>query len=108
MPEILQYDIVLVNLDPTIGSEMKKTRPCVVLSPSEMNRYLRTVIIAPLTSTSKLYPSRVNITGQVTNGAVALDQIRTIDRTRIIKTIETISPEAIAEIKAVIKAMLVD
>ena len=59
--EIKQYEIILLNLDPTVGSEMKKTRPCVVLSPNEMNRYLQTIVIAPLTSSSKPYPTRIEI-----------------------------------------------
>lgn len=62
MMQVNQYDIVLVNLDPTIGSEMKKTSPCVVLSPDEMNKYLRTIVIAPMTSNSKPYPTRVAVT----------------------------------------------
>ena len=78
--EIKQYDIVLVNLDPTIVSEMKKTRPCTVISPNEMNKYLQTIVIAPITSSSKPYPTRVEIKGTKTNGWVVLDQIRTITK----------------------------
>ncbi|WAC41179.1 type II toxin-antitoxin system PemK/MazF family toxin [Pedobacter sp. SL55] len=83
--EIKQYELVLVNLDPTIGSEMKKTRPCVVISPNEMNKYLQTIVVAPLTSSSKPYPTRVEIKKNKTKGWIVLDQIRTVDRTRIIK-----------------------
>ena len=80
---IKQYTIHWINLDPTTGSEVSKTRPCVIISPNEMNKYLKTVIIAPLTHTLKIYPSRVicNIDGD--KGAVMLDQIRTVDKTRI-------------------------
>ena len=83
--EIKQYELVLVNLDPTIGSEMKKTRPCVVISPNEMNKYLQTIVVAPLTSSSKPYPTRIelkqtkpvdkNVTGTcaIINNTLALD-----------------------------------
>jgi mRNA interferase MazF len=91
MALIHQYDIVLVNLDPTVGVEMKKTRPCVVLSPNEMNRFLQTIIIAPITSASKPYPTRVAIRHKKTRGWVVLDQLRTIDRSRIIDSLERLS-----------------
>ena len=99
--EIKQYQIVLVNLDPTIGSEMKKTRPCVVISPNEMNKYLQTIVIAPMTSNSKSYPTRIPVKHNKTKGWVVLDQIRTIDRNRIIKIFENLSEKEIHEIKAV-------
>lgn len=86
--EIKQYQIILVNLDPTIGSEIKKTRPSVVISPNEMNKYLRTVVIAPMTTSSKKYPTRVKIKYDNKIGYIVLDQIRTIDRQRIIKAFE--------------------
>ncbi len=85
MELINQYEIVLVNLDPTIGSEIKKTRPCVVISPNEMNKFLNTIVIAPITSTSKSYPTRIEISGKHTKGWVVIDQIRTVDRKRITK-----------------------
>ena len=77
-----RFEVWLVNLDPTQGSEINKTRPCVVLSPDEMNRYLRTVTIAALTSTRRDYPSRVDCTFQGKEGQVALDHIRSVDKTR--------------------------
>jgi mRNA interferase MazF len=83
--EIKQYQIILVNLDPTIGSEIKKTRPCVVISPNEMNKYLRTIVIAPMTTNSKNYPTRVKVKHDNKTGRIVLDQIRTIDRQRKIK-----------------------
>ena len=83
--EIKQYQIVLVNLDPTIGSEMKKTRPCVVISPDEMNKYLQAIVVAPMTSSSKSYPTRVEVKHNKKKGWVVVDQIRTIDRKRIVK-----------------------
>jgi mRNA interferase MazF len=102
-----QYDIVLVNLDPTLGSEMKKTRPCIVISPDEMNDYLRTVLIAPLTTNIRQYPWRVPINFQRKKGMIALDQFRTIDKQRIIRRIGKARPTVISSIAAVIDQMLV-
>ena len=99
--EIKQYQIVLVNLDPTIDSEMKKTRTCVVISPNEMNKYLQTIVIAPMTSNSKSYPTRVTVKHNKTKGWVVLDQIRTIDRQRIIKIFGNLTEKEIHEIKTV-------
>lgn len=82
---VRRYDVFLVNLDPTQGSEIKKTRPCVVISPDEMNRHIRTVIVAPMTSVRRDYPSRVDVTFQRKKGQVVLDQIRTIDKARLVK-----------------------
>ena len=78
--EVRRFDVWLVNLDPTQGSEIRKTRPCVVISPDGMNRHIRTVIVAPMTSTRREYPSRVDITFQRRRGQVVLDQIRTARR----------------------------
>lgn len=85
-------DVYLVNLDPTIGSEIKKTRPCVVISPDEMNRHLRTVIVAPLTSQGHLYPTRVRCLFDGQEGLVVLDQIRTVGVTRLVKKMGRIEP----------------
>jgi mRNA interferase MazF len=108
MGQINQYDIVLVNLDPTIGSEMKKTRPCVVLSPNEMNKYLQTIVIAPMTSSSRPYPTRVEVKHHSKKGWIAIDQIQTIDRIRIVKRFETLSNKEIENVKDVIKETFVD
>lgn len=89
-----RFDVYLVNLDPTIGSEIKKTRPCLVVSPDEMNHHIRTVIIAPMTTVVKDYPTRVNCQFKGKSGSIVLDQIRTIDKTRLIKRIGTIDTEA--------------
>jgi len=86
-----RFDIFLVNLDPTIGSEIKKTRPCLIISPDEMNRYINTVIVAPMTTKGKLYPSRVPIKFQGKSGKIVLDQIRTIDKTRLIQKLGQIN-----------------
>jgi mRNA interferase MazF len=82
---IQQYEIFLINLDPTIGHEIKKSRPCIVLSPNEMNQFIGTVIIAPMTTKSKSYPSRVELSFQGKKGYIVLDQIRTVDKSRFIK-----------------------
>ena len=103
-----QYQIILVNLDPAIGSEIKKTRPCVIVSPNEMNKHIRTIIIAPLTSTSKKYPTRVKITHNDNTSWIVVDQIRTIDKQRIIKTLGELSKMEIKALKSVIKETLVD
>ena len=107
MGTVNQYDIVLVNLDPTIGSEMKKTRPCVVLSPNEMNKHLRTIIVAPMTSSSKPYPTRVEVKHNSKKGWIVIDQIRTIDKMRIVKRFQTLTTKEIEKVKNVIHETLV-
>lgn len=106
--EIKQYELVLVNLDPTVGSEIKKTRPCAVISPNEMNKYLQTIVIAPLTSSSKPYPTRVEIKQAKTKGWVVLDQIRTVDRTRIVKKLGQLTSSEIEAVKTVIMQAYVE
>ncbi len=106
--EITQYQVVLINLDPTQGSEMKETRPCVVISPNEMNKHLRTVVVAPMTTSSKNYPTRLEITHDGKNGWVVLDQIRTIDKERIIKPLGQLSISEIKALKAILKETYVD
>ncbi|NDA62975.1 MAG: type II toxin-antitoxin system PemK/MazF family toxin [Chitinophagia bacterium] len=97
-----QYSIVLVNLDPTIGSEMKKTRPCVIISPDEMNAHLQTIVVAPMTRNSKPYPTRIPVTHASKKGWVVLDQIRTIDRKRIVKVSGKLKPKEIINLKAIL------
>ena len=106
--EVTQYQVVLVNLDPTIGSEMKKTRPCVIISPDEMNKYLQTIIIAPITSSSKSYPTRVVLKNTKVKGWIVLDQIRTIDRQRVIKTLGVLTEKEILNVKSIIRETFVD
>jgi mRNA interferase MazF len=106
--ELKQYEIVLVNLDPTIGSEIKKTRPCIILSPDEMNKYLQTIVIAPMTSSSKNYPTRVEVNHKKTKGWIVIDQIRTIDRQRILSHVGRLNEKEIASTKSVIKETFVD
>ena len=106
--EIVQYQIALVNLDPTIGSEIRKTRPCVIVSPDEMNRYPETIVIAPITSTSKPYPTRFSITHESISGWIAVDQIRTIDKTRIIRIEGSLIASEIKVLKSIIRQAFVD
>ncbi len=80
-----RFDVYLVNLDPTVGSEICKTRPCLVISPDEMNRYIRTVIIAPMTTQGRAYPTRIACQFQGKAGQIVLDQIRTVDQTRLVR-----------------------
>ncbi|NOX86931.1 MAG: type II toxin-antitoxin system PemK/MazF family toxin [Chlorobi bacterium] len=106
--ELTQYQIVLVNLDPTIGSEMKKTRPCVIISPDEMNKYLRTIVVAPMTTKSKKYPTRIEIRHDRKIGWVVIDQIRTIDKRRIVKVLGRLTRREINKVKAIMKETYVD
>ncbi|WP_088890351.1 type II toxin-antitoxin system PemK/MazF family toxin [Leptolyngbya ohadii] len=88
-----RFDVFLINLDPTIGSEIQKTRPCVVVSPNEMNRYISTVIVAPMTTKGQPYPTRVSCQFQGKEGRIVLDQLRTVDKTRLIKKLGKIDAE---------------
>lgn len=106
--ELKQYSIVLVNLDPTVGSEIKKTRPCAIISPDEMNKHLNTIILAPLTTSIKKYPTRVLVNHNEKNGMIALDQIRTVDKARIIKVFEKLTESEIKNCKDVLREIFVD
>ena len=86
-----RFDVFLISLDPTRGSEIRKTRPCLIISPDEMNDHIRTVIVAPMTTKGRPYPSRVPCTFQGKRGQVVLDQIRTVDKTRLVRRLGTIS-----------------
>lgn len=105
---IEQHEIVVVNLDPTIGSELKKTRPCLVISPNEMNLYLQTIVIAPITSTSKSYPTRVEISTNNVVGWIVLDQIRSIDRSRVVSKLDKLKPDEIKKVKMIINEAYVE
>ncbi|MCF8238633.1 MAG: type II toxin-antitoxin system PemK/MazF family toxin [Saprospiraceae bacterium] len=106
--DLNQYDVVLVNLDPTVGHEIQKTRPCLIISPDEMNRHLRTIMIAPLTTSQREYPTRIKVALNGKEGRIVLDQIRTVDRIRIIRKLDQLQPPVIKEVKNVIQLMLVD
>ena len=105
---ISQYDVFLVNLDPTIGHEIKKTRPCLVISPGEMNNHIATVIIAPMATKSRAYPSRVEVTFKRKTGWIVLDQIRTVDKRRLLRKLGTITGPTILNVKATLSEMLVE
>ena len=106
--DLNQYQIVLVNLDPTVGSEIKKTRPCVIISPNEINHNLRTIVVCPLTSTSKKYPTRLEINHDQKKGWIVVDQIRTVDKSRVVKTFNSLYQPIIKELKSVLKETFVD
>jgi mRNA interferase MazF len=102
---IRRFDVHLVNLDPTVGSEIRKTRPCLVVSPDEMNRHVRTVIVAPLTTKGPAYPSRVPCRFQGKDGQVVLDQIRTVDRARLSKRLGRLDGRAAVRVLDVLQEM---
>ncbi|MDZ8110618.1 MAG: type II toxin-antitoxin system PemK/MazF family toxin [Nostoc sp. DedQUE12a] len=90
---VKRFDVFLVNLDPTVGSEIQKTRPCVVISPDEMNRHIATVIVAPLTTKGQAYPTRIACEFQGKDGQIVLDQIRTVDKARLVKLLGQVSDQ---------------
>ena len=100
-----RFDVFLISLDPTRGSEMRKTRPCLIISPDEMNDHIRTVIVAPMTTKGRPYPSRVPCTFQGTRGQVVLDQIRTVDKTRLVRRLGTISAGVQAKVLDALQEM---
>ena len=108
MGSIKQYEVYWVKLDPTVGSEIKKTRPCVVISPDEMNSSLNTIIVASLSTKLKNYPTRVKTELKGTASWIALDQMRSIDKTRLYKRIDTIKTSIARQVRQIIRAMLVD
>ena len=103
-----QYQIVLVNLDPTLGSKINNARPCVVISLNEMNKYLQTIIIAPITNTSKAYPTRLEIKNHKIKGWIVIDHLRTIDKLRVIKKLGELNEKEVMVIKKVLKETFVD
>lgn len=100
-----RFDVYLVNLDPTVGSKIQKTRPCLIISPDEMNRHIRTVIVAPLTTAGKEYPTRIACNFQKKKGQIVLDQIRTIDKTRLIKNMGTLDPETQLKVISILQRL---
>ena len=106
--ELNQYAIILAHLDPTIGSEIKKTRPCVIISPDEMNRHLNTIIVAPMTTSLHKYPTRIPVKHDNKKGMIAIDQIRTIDKSRVIKMFNRLTNAEIEHCKSIIQETFVD
>jgi mRNA interferase MazF len=104
----MQYDVYLINLDPTIGHEIKKKRPCLIISPDEMNDNLQTVIVAPMTTKSHDYPSRIKVDFKNKTGWIVLDQMKTIDKSRLTRKLGEVDKKTVQKVKSVIKEMLVD
>jgi mRNA interferase MazF len=102
--EVRRFEVYLVNLDPTIGHE-KKSRPCLVISPDELNRYISTVIVAPMTTKGRNYPTRVPCTFQGKDGQIVMDQIRTVDKTRLVKRLGKIDSKTQAEVFSVLSEL---
>lgn len=102
---VKRFDVYLISLDPTVGSEIQKTRPCLVISPDEMNRFIKTVIVAPMTTKGTTYPTRVTCKFQGQQGQVVLDQIRTVDKTRLVRRLGRVDKQTRAEVLSVLSEM---
>lgn len=105
MGMVKRFEVYLVSLDPTVGSEIQKTRPCAVVSPDEMNRHIQTVIVAPMTTKGRKYPTRVECEFKGKQGQVVLDQIRTVDKTRLVKKLGELSEDTQEEVLRVLAEM---
>lgn len=106
--EIKQYDIVLVDLQYSLGAKMSHRRPCTVVSPNELNRYLKTLVVAPMTTRARTYPTRVRVRHSRQTGWIAVDQITTIDRQKVIRLLGKLTHPEIRKLKAVIRETYVD
>ena len=102
---IKRFDVFLVNLDPTVGHEINRSRPCLIITPDEMNKYIDTVMVAPMMTRGRPYPSRLPCTFQGKSGEIVLDQIRTIDKSRLIKRLGRINPETQSAVLSVLNEM---
>ena len=105
---IKRFDVYLVNLDPTVGNEIQKTRPCLVISPDEMNRFISTVIVAPMTTGGRDYPTRVTCRFQGKDGQIVLDQIRTVDKTRLVRRLGRINPVTQKKVLAILAELFAE
>jgi mRNA interferase MazF len=105
---VRRFDVYLVGLGPTVGSEIKKTRPCAVISPDEMNSYIATVIVAPMTTRGRPYPTRVGCRFGGKSGQVVLDQIRTVDKARLVRRLGRLSPSTQAEVLSALAEMFAE
>lgn len=103
--QVERFDVYLVTLDPTLGSEIQKTRPCLVVSPDEMNRYIATVIVAPMTTKGRSYPSRVTCNFQGKEGQVVLDQLRTVEKARLVRRLGRVGEDTQEAVLAVLAEM---
>lgn len=100
-----RFDVYLVVLDPTLGSEVRKTRPCLIISPNEMNQHIATVIVAPMTTKGRGYPSRVSCSFKGKHGQVVLDQIRTVDKSRLVQKLGVIDRKTQSKVLLVLAEM---
>ena len=106
--EVNRFDVYLVNLDPTIGREIKKTRPCLVISPDEMNHFISTVIVAPMTTTARGYPTRLVCKFKGKLGEIVLDQMRTVDKARLVKRLGTIDSKTQKKTLSILQEMFAE
>lgn len=102
---VKKFEVYLINLDPTVGSEIKKTRPCVVISPDEMNKHIRTVIVAPMTTKNRAYPTRIGLNFQNKEREIVLDQIRKIDKERLVKKLGKINSSTSIKVLNILQEM---
>jgi mRNA interferase MazF len=102
---VQRFDVFLVSLDPTVGSEIQKSRPCLIISPDEMNRHIRTVIIAPMTTKGRRYPTRVTCEFQGKQGQIVLDQLRTVDKSRLLRKLGRINGQTQMKVLSVLHDM---
>jgi mRNA interferase MazF len=105
---VRRFDVYLISLDPTIGGEIRKTRPCLVISPDEMNRWIRTVIVAPMTTKGQQYPTRVGCDFQGKRRQIVLDQIRTVDKSRLVRRLGSVDESTQAEVLAALSEMFAE
>jgi mRNA interferase MazF len=102
---VKRFDVYLINLNPTIGSEIRKTRPCLIISPDEMNHYINTIIVAPMTTKGREYPTRVACKFQGKQGQIVLDQIRTVDKGRLVKRLGRVDAQTQTKVISVLGEM---
>ena len=102
---VKRFDVYLVNLDPTIGGEIRKTRPCLIISPDEMNRFIRNVIVAPMTTKGTVYPTRVACRFRGKHGQIVLDQIRTVDKSRLVTKLGKIDNQTQGKVLSILNEM---
>ena len=105
---VKRFEVFLVNLDPTIGSEIQKTRPCLVISPDEMNRLIATVIVAPMTTKGRAYPTRISCRFQGKGGQIVLDQLQTVDKARLARRLGNIQVDTQKAVLSVLAEMFAE
>lgn len=105
---VKRFEVYLVNLDPTVGAEIRKTRPCLVVSPDEMNRHIKTVIVAPMTTKGRSYPTRVSCEFERKDGQVVLDQLRTVDKARLVRRLGAVDKKAQKRVLQILAEMFAE